>query len=220
MAIFANKHHLRVRLRERRRAISATHRHNHEQKINAQVIACVEEFRSASVAAYWHFDGEPDLMPAMKTLESQGVNLLLPVIEKPGITPKGETTEPGNMIFRQWHSGMTMTSNAFGIPEPPEGSHFAVNEIDLMLIPLVGCDISGNRLGMGAGYYDRFLRQTAGSKPPVLVGVAFDCQICRQIPVDPWDVPLQHVITEKERFTCKGQSATIGQDNQNKEPTP
>jgi 5-formyltetrahydrofolate cyclo-ligase len=220
MDTFANKHQLRARLRERRHAISKVQRHNHEQKINAHVITCVEEFRSANVAAYWCFDGEPDLMPAMTTLETQEVNLLLPVIEKPGITHQGEATEPGNMIFRQWQTGMIMTSNAFGIPEPGDGRHYSVDEIDLMLIPLVGCDLSGNRLGMGAGYYDRFLRPTAGLESPILVGVAFECQICRHIPVDPWDVPLQHVITEKERFTCKRQSATIGPDNQNKESTP
>ena len=162
MDTFANKHQLRARLRERRRAISKVQRHSLEQKINAHVITCVEEFRSANVAAYWCFDGEPDLMPAMTALGTQEVNLLLPVIEKPGITHQGEATGPGDMTFRQWHSGMVMTSNAFGIPEPGDGRHYSVDEIDLMLIPLVGCDLSGNRLGMGAGYYDRLIMERDG----------------------------------------------------------
>jgi 5-formyltetrahydrofolate cyclo-ligase len=75
-----------------------------------------------------------------------------------------------------------------------------VVSLDVVVLPLVGFDRRGNRLGMGAGYYDRALRRrldtTRHWRRPRLVGVAFACQELPAIPVSPWDVPLDLIVTE------------------------
>jgi 5-formyltetrahydrofolate cyclo-ligase len=73
--------------------------------------------------------------------------------------------------------------------------------IDVVVLPVVGFDRRGNRLGMGAGYYDRALRRRQDAarawRRPLLVGVAFACQELPAIPASPWDVPLDLIVTER-----------------------
>ena len=85
-------------------------------------------------------------------------------------------------------------TNKFGIHEPVVDSSQAIDpaQLDIIFLPLVAFDDHGRRLGMGAGYYDRTLSQ---HRPPLLIGVAHDCQKQTQLPFDPWDVLLDKVIT-------------------------
>lgn len=96
----------------------------------------------------------------------------------------------------QWRHG------AYRIPQPiprrPADLRPA-RHLDLVIFPLVGFDGQGNRLGMGAGYYDRcfaFRRHRRHWKRPLLIGLAYDCQRVDTIPHEPWDVPLDGVATE------------------------
>lgn len=105
----------------------------------------------------------------------------------------------GNLLFlnvtpnTQWHS------NAFKIPEPklrcPDIAPLAT--LDVLLVPLVGFDRHGNRLGMGGGYYDRTLAAwQAGRLPRLLpIGLAYDQQCVASLPAQAWDVPLPRIIT-------------------------
>jgi 5-formyltetrahydrofolate cyclo-ligase len=94
--------------------------------------------------------------------------------------------------------------NVFGIAEPvaPPGSRLRALNLDVILMPVVGFDRRGNRLGMGAGFYDRALRHRRdGSRSwrkPRLVGLAFACQETTDIVPSPWDVALDLVVTERE----------------------
>ena len=73
--------------------------------------------------------------------------------------------------------------------------------LDVVLVPVVGYDRRGNRLGMGAGFYDRALRRRLDARRawrrPRLVGVAFACQELPGIAASPWDVPLDLIVTEQ-----------------------
>lgn len=87
------------------------------------------------------------------------------------------------------------SSGAAAIPTPPLGSdELDASELDLILLPLLGFDALGFRLGQGGGFYDRALAGCAGR--PYRVGVAFECQRVEQIPVDEWDQRLHAVLTE------------------------
>jgi 5-formyltetrahydrofolate cyclo-ligase len=71
--------------------------------------------------------------------------------------------------------------------------------LDLVFVPLVAFDKEGHRLGMGGGYYDRtfaFKTKHSHLKGPKLIGLAHDFQLQSQLPVMPWDIPLNAVITE------------------------
>ncbi len=94
-----------------------------------------------------------------------------------------------------------MRVNQYGITEPDPDSTQLVcrGRLDLVLVPLVAFDGNGNRLGMGAGYYDRtfhFLRHRRHWLKPRLVGLAFDMQRVADLQPAAWDVPLNAVVTE------------------------
>ncbi len=75
-----------------------------------------------------------------------------------------------------------------------------VRDLDLILMPLVGFDLQGNRLGMGGGFYDRslaFLRYRLYWKRPRLLGLAYDFQQVDILTADPWDIPMQAVVTDQ-----------------------
>lgn len=105
---------------------------------------------------------------------------------------KGE----GEMLALKPGTDTVWSIGSFGISEPGEaGSGEAKpNELDLIICPLAAFDESGNRIGMGGGYYDRFL---AKAKSADVIGVAFDCQRQERILAQTHDVPLTKVITEK-----------------------
>ena len=87
----------------------------------------------------------------------------------------------------------------YGILEPRGGAGRSVRSLDLLLMPLVGFDAHGNRIGMGKGYYDRalaYLDTRRSWRRPLLVGLAFECQRLPSLPVREHDVPLSFVVTE------------------------
>lgn len=93
--------------------------------------------------------------------------------------------------------GPAMRLNRYRIAEPVGGAPIRPEALAVVLMPLVGFDDSGNRLGNGAGFYDRLLARRARTRgAPVLVGIAFECQRCPKLPAAAHDVPLDAVITE------------------------
>ncbi len=87
------------------------------------------------------------------------------------------------------------------IPEPARGKPYLAWQLDMILLPLVGFDQQGHRLGMGGGFYDRALADLARRpKRPLLIGLAHDCQECPIIPQDPWDYPLDGIMTPHHTF--------------------
>ena len=90
-----------------------------------------------------------------------------------------------------------LVSGAYGIMEPPAAAETVpVEEIDLIILPCVSCDRSCNRLGHGAGYYDRYLTGTDAS----LIALCTEKLMSDEIPVDEFDVPLDAVITENDIY--------------------
>ena len=102
-----------------------------------------------------------------------------------------------DLEFVAWHAGLTFEPGAFGIPEPVGGELVAFADHDVVLVPLTAFDRSCHRLGQGGGFYDRALAALApGAARPVTVGVAHSFQQVGEVPRDPWDVPLDAVVTD------------------------
>ena len=126
----------------------------------------------------------------MNFLRGQGRQVLLPALH-------GDT-----LWFLPCDRHTPLAPNRFGIPEPdvaPE-ARCRPRDLDLVLMPLVAFDASGNRLGMGGGFYDRtfsYLRNRTFWKKPMLLGVAYEFQRLETIASHPWDIPLQGIATEK-----------------------
>jgi 5-formyltetrahydrofolate cyclo-ligase len=129
------------------------------------------------------------------------VQIALPVIVR--------TPDAPELQFRSWNPGMVLDKNHFGIDEPAAGEPVSLSDLDLVLLPLVAWDENGQRLGMGAGYYDRILTDVKACMRPMRVGVAYEAQKVPRVPTDPWDVRLHRLITEKGVFTCADESGTM-----------
>jgi 5-formyltetrahydrofolate cyclo-ligase len=138
------------------------------------------------VASYRPIGGEADPAPLERVATAAGCILALPrVVDR--ATP---------MRFLAWSPGQPLKTGPLGLQQPPADAHELVP--DIILTPLVAFDRAGGRLGQGAGYYDRaFTLHADGWR----VGVAWSIQEALRIPVDPWDVPLHAVATEKEWIT-------------------
>ncbi|WP_342146946.1 5-formyltetrahydrofolate cyclo-ligase [Rickettsiella endosymbiont of Aleochara curtula] len=109
------------------------------------------------------------------------------------------------LIFCAYESQTVLKKNHFNIPEPPLSSNacIAKKDIDLVLVPLVGFTEKGQRLGMGAGFYDRsfaFLLNCPRPTRPFLLGLAYEWQKLSTFTEKNWDVPLNAVITEKQIY--------------------
>lgn len=102
----------------------------------------------------------------------------------------------GTMELVSWHPGMPHHLNRFGIEEPVGGTVVSRKDVDLWIVPSLGVDKAGNRLGYGAGFYDRMLKDTAGVK----AGLLPESCVVDALPVEPYDVPLDVVITQNGVF--------------------
>lgn len=108
----------------------------------------------------------------------------------------------GQLWFVPCEQGTPIYKNRFGIDEPVHSHGMRstpLHSLDLLLIPLVGFDRSGNRLGMGGGFYDKTLVATGGRQiwtRPRRIGIAYAFQEVDQVPSETWDVPLDAVVTE------------------------
>ena len=134
------------------------------------------------VAAYWRIRDELDCQPILVRLMDNNQTVVLPVVLGPD--------QPLEM--RVWEQGASLYEAGFGTLAPSELAPQA--EPDVVLMPLLGFDRRGTRLGYGGGYYDRTLAHMM--KSPKLIGLAFAAQELDSIPRDSHDVPLDAVITE------------------------
>jgi len=175
-----------------RRGLSPALRSAHDESIWL-ALRTTRYYRAAHrIACYIPVDGEVDCRPLMESMLADGKQIYLPVIEG---------GRRGRLDFALLGADTTLRRNRYGIPEPVPRSGQLLNPrwLDLALVPLVAYDRAGNRLGMGAGYYDRsfaFLLHRRRWRRPKLVGLAYSCQQAAVLVPAAWDVPLLAVVTE------------------------
>lgn len=108
----------------------------------------------------------------------------------------------GQLWFVPCEQDTPIYKNRFGIDEPmhaPGARRTSLRSLDLLLIPLVGFDQAGNRLGMGGGFYDKTLAGLGSGHiwtRPRRIGIAYAFQQVNRVPAETWDVPLDAVVTE------------------------
>lgn len=185
---------LRARLLARRRAVPAAEAEAAALAARDVVLKAMAPPPGAVAAAYWPIRGELDPRPLLKALARHGHRLALPVTPPPDATPM--------LTFRTWDGDPgSLVPGPFKTRQPaPDASEVVP---DWVVVPLVGFDRTGARLGYGGGYYDRFLRCAAELAPSaVALGLAFACQEIDAadggLPVEPHDVRLPAIATERE----------------------
>lgn len=177
-------------LRASRRALAPEFRRDAALAIARHLASSTLVRRGRRLAGFFAADAEADPGPALATARLLGCQVHLPVLDP---------LHAGGMRFVLTAAGQPLHPNRFGIPEPAAGAEIAPPFLDLVLVPLVAFDALGNRLGMGAGFYDRVFafrkRRHRWHRPP-LFGVAYSLQRVERIDPEPWDVPLDGVVTE------------------------
>ena len=138
--------------------------------------------KGAIVAGYAAVRGEADPFPLMAVLANQGHALCLP-------QTRGEA-----LVFRAWKPGDPFVVGRYNIPEPSDTAR--ERRPDLLLVPLLAFDASGHRLGYGAGYYDRYLREERSKRTIYAIGIAFAGQEVGELPHEETDEALDTVVTE------------------------
>lgn len=177
---------LRDTIKQVRNKISPSYRHTASKQICTR-IRSLEQYRHAKkIALYFAVNGEIDLTEIWNSAPLQGKFCYFPVLNEDNVT----------LSFLPATPATTFKKNRFNIPEPAVSMDLAIppEELDLILMPLVAFDVYCTRLGMGAGYYDRTLKNnTKGS----LFGVAYQFQRVDFIQMHPWDIPMDAVITQR-----------------------
>lgn len=185
---------LRRELRARRRNLGAPARIAGAQAVAGQLLALPFAPSEGYVAGYWAMDGEIALHAWQLGLP-KGCVYCLPVLH-----------EDQRLRFAPWRPGDELAANRFGIPEPQlaESSLLAAEQMSLVVLPLVGFDARGHRLGMGGGWYDRsFAFRQRSPAPPWLVGAGFETQRVERLDAADWDVALDAVCTEADTLDCR-----------------
>jgi len=188
---------LRKKLRAQRRKLSRTEQLQHARKLASLVVKHRLFRASRHIAVYFAADGEIDPALLARAIWQRKRRCYLPVLNAP---------YPRSMAFALYRPDSRLKLNQFRIPEPVTGrKHLRRSkQLDLVMMPLVAFDAQGNRLGMGAGYYDRTLAHLLWQgkwRKPKLVGLAHELQKVSRLSVQPWDVPMNAVATEKAIYS-------------------
>ncbi|WP_152205348.1 5-formyltetrahydrofolate cyclo-ligase [Marinobacter changyiensis] len=186
---------LRKELRSRRRALSSAQQSLASERLALSLLNDPELFRTRHVAIYLANDGEIDPQCYITQGRKRGIQFYLPVLHP---------VHQGRLVFSPFNEDTVLTPNRFGIPEP--GFKSALKRppwaLDAVLMPLVGFDTEGGRLGMGGGFYDRTFAFTryAPRMAPKLIGLAHHCQQVEVLPVEIWDVPLHAIVSDRGKY--------------------
>ena len=188
---------LRLRLRAARDNLSASEQISAAEAIVDPVLSeiarNVPERPARVVAGHLATQGELDVRPTLRALAQSGWTVVLPVCG-PKVT----------MHFAPWIPEDKLAANRYGIPEPTTDPVPAA-DIDVVIVPGVGFDVDGSRIGHGAGYYDRFFAGCfSGGHDPFRIGVAHDLQIVKLPKPEPWDVGMHSVITPSGVISVDG----------------
>ena len=170
----------RERLLALRQALPADERRAWSASIEAELRGVLAE-RPGILGVYWPFRAEFDPRPLIEWAVAAGRGVALPVV----------VDKKGPLEYRAWRPGEALVDGVWNIPVPAK--HDVVTPA-LVLAPLVGFDRACYRLGYGGGYFDRTL--AALSPRPVAVGVGFEVQAIETIHPQPFDIPMDLVVTE------------------------
>lgn len=187
---------LRRLLRKARRALNRAEQRQAAQGLYRQLAQNPLFRRARHVSLYLPMDGEIDPRLLLREAQRRGKKTYLPVLSA---WPRTK------MVFQRVRPGERFRPNRFRIPEPriDARKQRKIWALDLILMPLVGFDDQGGRLGMGGGFYDRSLAYQARRKAwqkPVLLGLAHECQKVEKLAVASWDVPLQGTVSDKRWY--------------------
>lgn len=185
-----DKKALRKQARAARAALAPDYRRFAVRRALRQALRAGLFLRGRRWSFYLPVNDEFDVLPLLNQALHMGKDCFLPITAHRIAQP---------LRFARLDGRHGLTHNRYGIVEPHAHELMNARWLDVMLLPLVGFDRQGRRLGMGGGYYDAtlaYLRSRRRWRRPLLVGVAYACQELPEVPTEPWDVRLDMLLTE------------------------
>jgi len=190
---------LRRMLRKARRELTPSQQRKAAQGLYRQLAQQPLFRRARHISLYLPTDGEIDPRLLLRAAQRRGKATYLPVLSA---WPRTK------MVFQRVRPGDKLLPNRFRILEPRVNANRQrpVWALDLVLLPLVGFDDVGGRLGMGGGFYDRslaYLARRQSWRKPTLLGLAHECQKVERLAQASWDVPLAGTVTDKQWYVAE-----------------
>lgn len=187
------KNLIRQQIIQQRKQLDCTFQFQKSVQIAEHLLRHVLWQNAQHIACYLAYKCEVDTTPIIQAIWRQNKTCYLPTLT--------ELYADYTMEFSLYQASTALEKNRYGILQPAyksENNRIAIENIDLILVPLVAYDARGNRLGMGAGFYDRALnfKQIVRVTKPLIIGLAYSLQQVEQIPIETWDVGLDGVVTE------------------------
>ena len=188
------KKNLREKLLRKRDSIEPDEKRKKEASIRKRLYASTDFRKAKSILFYASFRSEAATIQCITHALKLKKMIMLPLVDR-----KKKTLR----IF-QIKNVSDLKSGFMGIPEPAANNNNErlMNELDIAIIPGAAFDLKGNRLGYGAGYYDKLFSGTQHPKP-VLIALAFEEQIVPEIPSYRHDIKMDKIITDKRTIVCK-----------------
>lgn len=198
-ALLCERSRLRAQLRAQRRAVPLHERASASRQFARILRRSKLLHPGRRIAVYLAHDHEADPRMVVRLARRNHCQLYLPAIAD----YRGRRME-----FRRYASEAQLRPNRYGIGEPQRAApRVAVRHLDLILVPLVGVDPHGTRLGSGAGFYDRCLHHLRAGRRwrrPKLLGLGYEFQRVGGLAAGAWDVPLDALLTEQALYLFKG----------------
>ena len=189
------RQNLRQTLRNKRKSLNNITQMQHAVCLARQLGNCTLYKRGKRIAVYLPADGEIDPSFLIYNAWHHNKKIYLPVL----------APFSNRLYFAPYTANCKMKLNRFHIAEPDVHPKYWLKprQMHLILAPLVGFDIMGNRLGMGGGFYDRsldFTRLRKSSYAPYLIGLAHQLQCVEQLPLQAHDIPMKIIATEQRLY--------------------
>ena len=179
---FPLKKIIRKQVLESRSNLSSEERKRKSREIEQQLFSLPEFRKSRTILFFASFRSEVETGDMIRRALAMGKQIVLPKV-------KGKELA----LFRITDFDRDVAPGAWDIPEPTTGAPSNLKDIDLIIVPGAAFDEKGNRLGYGAGFYDKLLSDYR----KITVALAFETQIVPTVPVDQHDIPIQKIVTEK-----------------------
>ncbi len=179
------KEELRQTLLERRKSISGPDYYGASADIIEELKEQREYQNAETIHCYVSINKrrEVETRALIKEMLFKGKKVVVPITD----------FENGILDHIQLRSFDDLKENKWGVLEPNGGEQVSLDEMELVIVPMVGADEQCNRIGYGKGFYDRFLKEVSCPK----IGLIFEQNVIEEIPVEEFDVPMDKIITEE-----------------------
>jgi 5-formyltetrahydrofolate cyclo-ligase len=190
MLMREQKNSIRQILRQRKEMMSPEDRLEKSKRICHHLMRIIRD--GETVMVYTSKEKEVNTIPLIETLFKQGNPVIVPIIVKDDVS----------LRLSYIRDFSVLVPSTFGVPEPIGNEIHAIGEdVETIILPMLGFDRTGGRIGYGAGYYDRFLAKNRNVRK---IGIAFACQEYDNLPADENDIPMDYIITEEGIVFSKG----------------